>query len=211
MIVQSARRTAAAPAVRSFRTPQPTRRPMELSLFYFEQRRGRFQGEIPSPLGRCKVCRHARLFGRLDAGAPLSRVWRVVSQSVGDGRGGCRGDRAHAHPCGKRRPAAAEPDSRRRRMGGRRQHVWRTSRCVVRLRMACERFRFRAREICKTAKAITFRDVDVVRRLWRGESVSVENGAGGVVDVTDLSSPGPIRAAVLDHRCRRSGDVPHGR
>ncbi len=38
-------------------------------------------------------------------------------------------------------------------------------------------------------KAITFRDVDVVRRLWRGESVSVENGAGGVVDVRIYPRP----------------------
>ena len=54
-------------------------------------------------------------------------------------------------------------------------------------------------------------NIDVVRRLWRGESVAFPGPLGKPVDVTDPAAPDPERPADLAHRGRQSRDFPAGR
>ena len=188
VIVQSAEETAAAPTVRTFRAQQPARRAMNFSLFYFESDEGGSKEKYRLLLEGARFAdthgfsavwtpeRHFHPFGGLYpnpsvTGAAIAAVTERTHIRAGSVVLPLQ------NPIRVAEEWAVVDNLSAGRAGVSFASGWHANDFVL----APEKYHDR--------KAITFRDVDVVRRLWRGESASVENGAGGVVDVRIYPRP----------------------
>ncbi len=187
VIVQPADETAATPVVRSSRT-QHQGRSMQFSLFYFDSDEGGSRDKYRLLLegakfadthGFCAVWtpeRHFHQFGGLYPNPSVTGAAVAASTERTQIRAGSV-VLPLQNPIRVAEEWAVVDNLSGGRVGVSFASGWHANDFVL----ASGKYRDR--------KSITFRDVDVVRRLWRGESVPVENGAGHVVDVRIYPRP----------------------
>jgi natural product biosynthesis luciferase-like monooxygenase protein len=187
VILQPAEETAGTPTVRSPR-PQPQRPSMQFSLFYFDSDEGGSKDKYRLLLegarfadthGFCAVWtpeRHFHQFGGLYPNPAVTGAAVAASTERTQIRAGSV-VLPLQNPIRVAEEWAVVDNLSGGRVGVSFASGWHANDFVL----APQKYRDR--------KSITFQDVDVVRRLWRGESVPVENGAGHVVDVQIYPRP----------------------
>ena len=142
----------------------------------------------PAARGRA-LRRQQRLRRRLDAGAPLPRLRRPVSEPVGHRRRGRRHHRARADPRRQRvlplhHPSASPRSGRSSTTSRTAASASRSPRAGSRTTSCC------ARELRRRARSVMLRDIETVRALWRGETVDVPRATTGEeVEVRTLPRP----------------------
>ena len=185
--------TGREPEVRRVRRRAPaSAREIDFSLFYFAAGQGSGDSKLPAADGGREVRRRARLLGGLDAGAPLPRLRRALPEPVRRERGdrrdrpsGCgsapaASSRRCTAPSGSPRSGRSSTTSRAGRVGISFASGWQPNDFVL----APENFADR--------KDLMFRQIETVRRLWRGEHVALPGPLGKDVELSIL--PRPVQA-----------------
>ena len=144
-----------------------------------QRRRENAARQVRAAARRGQVRGPARLRRGVDAGAALPRVRRPVSRirrsPAPPWRRSPKRDRP---PGGQLRLAAAPPDPDRRGVGGRGQHLRRPRRASRSRPAGSRTTSCCSRTTTPIARTRCFADIEIVRRLWRGEAVRVPGADG---------------------------------
>ena len=185
------------------------RRPVSLSLFYFasdeDERRRRLP---PAPRGRA-VRRRATASRR--CGRPSGTSTRSVASTrtrAWPGAALAAITEQRRHPRRQRGAAACTPRSASPR-SGRSSTTSRDGRVahLVRLRLAAQRLRAQPDRASPTPRRTLPTHIELVRRLWRGETVPMPGPRRRAGRRAHAAAPGAGRAADLAHLGRHAGDV----